>query len=115
MDQIDKRILDIIQSGFPIAPRPYAEIGAQVGLTESEALARVRALTAKGVIRRMGASFQSKGLGYKSTLCAAKVPEDKNRRIRGLRERELGCDPQLLARKRVQYLVHLHRPEHGVY
>lgn len=77
MDQTDKKILDIIQSGFPIAPRPYAEIGNQVGLSEDETLARVRALKDQGVIRRMGASFQSKGLGYTSTLCAAKVPEDK--------------------------------------
>jgi DNA-binding Lrp family transcriptional regulator len=77
MDATDKRILDIIQTGFPIAPRPYAAIGEQVGLTEAEALARIRALTASGIIRRIGANFQSARIGFKSTLCAASVPPEK--------------------------------------
>jgi DNA-binding Lrp family transcriptional regulator len=77
MDATDKRILDIIQTGFPIAPRPYAALGEQVGLTEAEALARVRALRAGGIIRRIGANFQSAKIGFKSTLCAASVPSEK--------------------------------------
>ena len=77
MDTLDKRILDIIQSSFPLESRPYAAVGAQVGLTEAEVLARVRALQEKGVIRRLGANFQSKAIGWRSTLCAAKVPEEK--------------------------------------
>jgi DNA-binding Lrp family transcriptional regulator len=76
MDDTDKQILDIIQTGFPIEPRPYAVIGAQVGLTESEALARVRALRGKGIIRRIGANFQSAKIGFTSTLCAASVPPE---------------------------------------
>jgi DNA-binding Lrp family transcriptional regulator len=77
MDALDKRILDIIQTGFPIAPRPYAVVGEQVGLTEAETLARVRALKGKGIIRRIGANFQSAKIGFFSTLCAASAPEDK--------------------------------------
>lgn len=77
MDSYDKKILDIIQSSFPIAPRPYAVVGEQVGLTESEVLARVRRLKAEGVIRRMGANFGSRQLGWRSTLCGAEVPLDK--------------------------------------
>jgi len=77
MDDLDKRILDIIQSNFPLSARPYKELGEQVGLTEAEVLARVRALKGAGVIRRMGANFQSRKLGWHSTLCAARVPEDK--------------------------------------
>ncbi|HCR13046.1 AsnC family transcriptional regulator [Solidesulfovibrio sp.] len=77
MDALDKRILDIIQTGFPIAPRPYAVVGGQVGLTEAETLARVRALKGKGIIRRIGANFQSAKIGFFSTLCAASAPEDK--------------------------------------
>ncbi len=74
---VDKDILNIIQTEFPLAPRPYQEIGKRVGLTEEETLARVRAMKETGVIRRLGANFQSKKLGWRSTLCAAKVPEDK--------------------------------------
>ncbi len=77
MDQFDKKILDVIQSGFPLASRPYAAVGEMVGMTEAEVLARVRALKQKGVIRRIGANFQSRKIGWKSTLCAAMAPEDR--------------------------------------
>jgi DNA-binding Lrp family transcriptional regulator len=77
MDNYDKQILDIIQSHFPLASRPYEEVGRQVGLTEAEVLERVRAMKASGLIRRMGANFNSNTLGWQSTLCAASVPEDK--------------------------------------
>ncbi|MFZ5427809.1 MAG: siroheme decarboxylase subunit alpha [Thermodesulfobacteriota bacterium] len=77
MDAYDRKILDVIQSKFPISARPYADVGEQVGLTEAEVLARVRALKESGVIRRIGANFQSNLLGWQSTLCAARVPEEK--------------------------------------
>lgn len=77
MDAIDRRILDVIQSGFPVVARPYAELGRDLGLTEAETLARVRALKESGVIRRIGANFQSARLGWHSTLCAAKVPPER--------------------------------------
>lgn len=77
MDSIDRRILDIIQTAFPITPRPYADIATQVGITEEDAFARVESLKENHIIRRLGANFQSKKLGFCSTLCAAKVPSDK--------------------------------------
>ena len=77
MDDVDRRLLDIIQTNFPLSPRPYAELGQQIGISEEEALRRVNALRAARIIRRMGANFQSARLGWVSTLCAAKVPEDR--------------------------------------
>ena len=77
LDDADRRILSMIQSGFPLEPRPYAVIGAETGVSEEEAFARVRAMRERGLIRRIGANFQSAKLGYHSTLCAAKVPEEK--------------------------------------
>lgn len=77
MDDLDKRLLDIIQTDFPLEPRPYAVLGERLGLTEAETLARVRALRGQGIIRRVGANFQSAKLGFRSTLCAAKVPPEK--------------------------------------
>lgn len=77
MDAVDKQILGIIQSGFPIVSRPYEEVGKQVGCSEQEALERVNALRTDGVIRRIGANFGSRELGWHSTLCAASVPEEK--------------------------------------
>ncbi|MDR2488798.1 MAG: AsnC family transcriptional regulator [Desulfovibrio sp.] len=75
-DAHDRRILGIIQSAFPLEPRPYAVIGREVGLSEEEVFARVRRLKANRIIRRLGANFQSSRLGFHSTLCAAKVPEE---------------------------------------
>jgi len=77
MDAYDKQILDIIQSRFPVASRPYDVVGEQVGLTESEVLARVRRLKSEVVICRMGANFGSRQLGWRSTLCGAEVPQDR--------------------------------------
>lgn len=77
MDAVDKDILGIIQSGFPIASRPYEKIGKLVGISEDETLSRVNSLREKGVIRRVGANFGSRELGWHSTLCAANVPEKK--------------------------------------
>ncbi len=76
IDTIDKKLLDIIQTDFPIVPRPYALLGERLGITEAEALARVRALRQGKIIRRLGANFHSAKLGFRSTLCAAKVPDE---------------------------------------
>jgi DNA-binding Lrp family transcriptional regulator len=74
LDDLDRAILNEIQSHFPIVSRPYAEVGRRVGASEAEVLARVRAMTDAGIIRRLGANFTSRKLGYTSTLCAARVP-----------------------------------------
>jgi DNA-binding Lrp family transcriptional regulator len=73
LDDLDKAILNEIQSHFPIESRPYAEVGRRVGASEEEVLARVAAMAAAGVIRRLGANFTSRKLGYTSTLVAARV------------------------------------------
>ncbi|MBZ5640164.1 MAG: AsnC family transcriptional regulator [Acidobacteriia bacterium] len=77
LDDLDRAILNEIQSHFPIASRPYAEVGRRVGASEEEVLARVAAMADGGVIRRLGANFTSRKLGYSSTLVAARVPPDK--------------------------------------
>jgi len=77
MDQTDRKILNEIQSDFPISQRPYQELGERLGLTEDEVMARVGRLKEKGIIRRIGGNFHSSRLNFVSTLCAAKVPEDK--------------------------------------
>ena len=77
LDDLDRAILNEIQSHFPIESRPYAEVGSRVGASEAEVLARVKAMAESGIIRRLGANFTSRKLGYTSTLCAARVPEDK--------------------------------------
>ena len=77
MDETDKNILNEIQSDFPISSRPYHELGKRLNLSESEIIKRIRRLKDVGIIRRIGGNFDSGRLGFTSTLCAAKVPEEK--------------------------------------
>jgi DNA-binding Lrp family transcriptional regulator len=77
LDTTDKAILNRIQSNFPIEPRPYETIARELGLTEQQVLQRVQALKAEGIIRRIGGNFVPHKVGFVSTLCAAKVPEDR--------------------------------------
>jgi siroheme decarboxylase len=77
VDAVDRTILNEIQSDFPISPRPYQELGKRLNLPEKEVLDRVKALKAEGIIRRIGGNFNSRMLNFKSTLCAAKVPQEK--------------------------------------
>ena len=77
LDTIDKAILNRIQSEFPIEPRPYEAIARELGLTEQEVLQHVQALKTIGIIRRIGGNFVPHKVGFVSTLCAAKVPEDQ--------------------------------------
>jgi DNA-binding Lrp family transcriptional regulator len=76
LDDLDKAILNEIQSHFPIVSSPYAEVGRRVGASEVQVLRRVQAMADSGVIRRIGANFTSRKLGYTSTLCAAQVPPE---------------------------------------
>jgi DNA-binding Lrp family transcriptional regulator len=77
LNDLDRRIVTAIQGGFPIVPRPYAALAADFGCTESEALASVEGMRASGVIRRIGAIFDSARLGYRSTLCAIAAPPER--------------------------------------
>ena len=74
MDEMDRMILNEIQSHFPIEARPYQALGEKLGCSEEEVLQRVQDLKDREVIRRIGANCNSRKLGYTSTLCAAKVP-----------------------------------------
>lgn len=77
MDDLDRSLLNLLQTAFPIETRPYLSLAGQTGTTEQEAWQRVQALREQGIIRRLGGVFDSHRLGYHSTLCAAKVPADK--------------------------------------
>jgi len=81
MDKHDKDILNVIQTGFPVDASPYAVIGEQVGLTEQETFDRVMRMKRENVIRRIGATFDSRKLHFTSTLCAVKVPPEKIERV----------------------------------
>jgi siroheme decarboxylase len=77
MDEIDRRILNLIQAEFPVVPEPFAAIAEAVGTDEDDVLARVAGMKESGLIRRIGAIFETRKLGFVSALCAARVSEEK--------------------------------------
>ncbi|BAU46936.1 protein nirL [Sulfurifustis variabilis] len=64
LNQRDLRLIAAIQHGLPLSPRPYAEVGERIGLSEQEVIARIRALQARGVIKRFGVVVRHHECGY---------------------------------------------------
>lgn len=75
-DQIDRKLLNLIQANFPLSPEPYREIGEALGISEEEVLSRIGKMIDSGLIRRLGGIFDSRKLGYQGTLCAMRVEEN---------------------------------------
>ncbi|MBW1717814.1 MAG: AsnC family transcriptional regulator [Deltaproteobacteria bacterium] len=81
MDELDRKLLNEIQTGFPITQRPFRDLGVRLDCCENEILRRIKSLKKQGIIRRIGGNFDSRRLGFTTTLCAAKVADDKIRRF----------------------------------
>lgn len=78
----DRQLVAIIQHGLPLTPRPYAAIGRQLGLSESEVTARLCAMQADGLIKRMGVVVRHRALGYRANAMVVwDVPEDDVARV----------------------------------
>ncbi len=75
-DLLDREILNLIQSDFPLDPAPYKRIAETVDSTESEVMRRIERLKKENVIRQVSAIFDTRRLGYKTTLVAFKYPDD---------------------------------------
>ena len=73
LDEIDRRLLNDFQQGFPLSARPYAVVGERLGITEDEVLARLARLTVSGAVSRIGPVVRPKRVGV-STLAAMAVP-----------------------------------------
>jgi len=77
MDELDNRLVTELQGALPVAARPFDALAAQLGIGAEEMMARLRHLAAEGLIRRVGPVFDSRNLGYVSTLVAARIPADR--------------------------------------
>jgi siroheme decarboxylase len=80
LDESDKRLLNLLQSSFPLEPEPFAPIAAAAGLSEDEVKARTRRLLDERIIREITPIFDTRALGYSSMLVAAKVDADNPHR-----------------------------------
>jgi len=77
MDDRDKRLLNAIQAEFPLVPRPFLAVGAALGLGEAEVIQRIEALKRARIIRQIGGIFDTRSLGYQSSLVAMRVPAER--------------------------------------
>lgn len=77
IDAADRRLLNRIQSDFPITARPFRVIADDLDMAEAEVIDRLGRLRRSGVVRRIGGNFVPHKVGFVSTLCAARVPNDR--------------------------------------
>ena len=76
MDKLNYRILETLQNNFPLSERPYEIIARKLQISHEQLWDRVQSLVSDGVIRRIGASLDSRKLGFYSTLAAVNVKTD---------------------------------------
>jgi DNA-binding Lrp family transcriptional regulator len=91
MDDLDRRILEALQHEFPLHERPFEVLAQRLGIDAERLWQRVEALFARGVIRRLGASFDSRKLGFCSTLAAVRVGPELVDRAAQI----IGCHPEV--------------------
>ncbi len=80
LDETDKRLMNLLQSSFPLDPEPFALIAAEAGLELDDVLARTRRLLDGRIIREITPIFDTRALGYESMLVAAKVDSEHPQR-----------------------------------
>jgi DNA-binding Lrp family transcriptional regulator len=87
LDDLDRKLLNLMQGSFPIAPRPYEHVASLAGVAEVEVMSRVQRLLDKRIIRQVTPIFDTRALGYSSMLVAAKVdPEHPHRAAQVINE-----------------------------
>ncbi len=77
MDEVDLKLLALVQDGFPISPRPFQELGDALGLKEDEVISRLDELQKEGLVRRIGPILDLRRLGRSGILAALAVPLDE--------------------------------------
>jgi siroheme decarboxylase len=77
MDEVDRKLVNIMQHAFPVVSRPWQALGEQVGVSEANVMGRIARLREIGVVRQISPIFDTRKLGYKSSLVAVRVPDER--------------------------------------
>jgi DNA-binding Lrp family transcriptional regulator len=80
LEELDRRLLNLMQGRFPIEPRPYARVAELAEVSEEEVMRRVQHLLDERIIRQVTPIFDTRALGYSSMLVAAKVDSENPHR-----------------------------------
>ena len=84
LDDDDRRLLNLLQSSFPLEPRPFASVASAAGVSEDEVMERTTRLLGDRIIREITPIFDTTALGYESMLVAAKVDSEHPHRAAGI-------------------------------
>ena len=84
MDELDRRIVNALQGGFPVAPRPFAAVARALQTDEETILLRLEHLLVEGILTRFGPLYNADRLGGAFTLCAMSVPAADFERVAAL-------------------------------
>ena len=77
LEEIDKRIISLIQGDLPVHSQPFMVMAEEIGISEDEFIGRVKRLKEAGVIRRFGATLRHQKAGFRANaMIAWKAPED---------------------------------------
>ena len=80
LDETDKRLMNLLQSNFPLDPEPFALVAGEADLELSDVLGRTQRLLDGRIIREITPIFDTRALGYESMLVAAKVDSENPQR-----------------------------------
>ncbi len=77
LDSIDRKLLNLVQTEFPLTVEPYADLGRQLDIDGAEVIRHLEQLKIAGIVRQIGPVIDAKSLGYQSTLVAMRVVESR--------------------------------------
>jgi DNA-binding Lrp family transcriptional regulator len=77
LEDLDRELLNAVQWDFPLDPRPFAVLAERLGIPQDEVMTRLARVKELGVLRQLSAIFDTRALGYSSSLVAAKVDADR--------------------------------------
>ena len=80
-DDIDARLINHLQDGFPVCNSPYLQVANELNLTEEDVLERIKKLLENGTLTRFGAMYHAEKMGGALTLAAIKVPENNFEKV----------------------------------
>ncbi|MCB1758188.1 MAG: AsnC family transcriptional regulator [Gammaproteobacteria bacterium] len=81
MDATDRAIINRLQLSFPICERPFRQVAAELGIEESDLIARLESMLARKQLSRFGPMYHAERLGGGLSLCAIRVPEADFERV----------------------------------
>ena len=77
IDDIDRKIINTFQGGFPISPRPYGDAAAMIDIDEQDLINRLARLKETGALSRFGPLYNAERSGGAVTLAAMEVPTER--------------------------------------